>query len=241
MIKNFLNVFFIGLFISGCVSITPAPDDKETKPLPQYWLTTSLYVGPFYDDDKVKLVDYRPFSALDDVQTLDGITVSPKSTEATIPAGSLVTIMSIDYPDEKTRMKRPIFSPRDHIWVSLKIGRERGRVTVFREKPHILVVPRMIETEEQLHGFLKRFLSNKDPNRWLLQQESYFQNGIFEKRPVVGMKRQHLVAALGPALKKQFQKASNFEEAKEIWHYHDYLIIIEDDAVTKISKIGKSS
>lgn len=228
------------ILFNGCVSITSPPEDKDPKTLPQYWLTTSLYVGQFYDDDKLKLVDFRPFAALDDAQTLDGETILPKIVDGTIPAGSLVTIVSVSFPDDQTKLKRPLFSPRENIWVYMRIGKERGRVTIMRDKPHILVVPRVITTEEQLQGYLKRFLSNKDPNRWLLQQESYFQNGIFQKKPVIGMKRQHLISALGPAIKKQYQKPSDFEEAQEIWHYHDYLIIIEDDIVAKITKLQKS-
>jgi hypothetical protein len=237
--NSFFKMLPLVFLLASCTTTAPLPHAKDEKALPQYWLTTSLYFGPFYDDDKLKLIDFRPFFALDDAKTLDGLTVAAKNVEGTIPAGSLVTILDIAYPDSQTKQKRPLFSPRDNIWVSLRIGKERGRVTVFREKPHILVIPLSISTEEQLHGYLKRFLSNKDPNRWLLQQESYFQKGIFEKSPVVGMKRQHLISALGPAIKKQYQKPTDFAQAQEIWHYHDYLIVIENDMVNKISKLQK--
>jgi hypothetical protein len=225
---------------SGCKVSLLVEEPKDFNSLPQYWLTTSLFVGAFYDDDKLNMVDYRPFYAIDDAQTLDGFTLLPKKAEGTIPAGTLVQILSTSFPDKEPLLKRPLNSPRDNIWVYLRIGRERGKVTIFREKPHVLVIPKMIKTEEQLHGFLKRFLSKKDPNRWLLQQESHVQAGIFEKRPVIGMKRHHLIAALGPANKKQFHHPQAFEEAKELWHYYDYLITIVDDAVTKISPLNSS-
>lgn len=243
-IRNHRLAIFIGpliIFLNGCVALSPLPENKDTKDLPQYWLTTSLFVGSFYDDDKLNMVDYRPFSAIDDAETLDGFTLSPKNETTTIPAGTLVQIVDIGYPDNRSRLRRPILSPRDNIWVYLRIAKERGRVTIFREKTHVLVVPRKVSTEQQLNGYLKRFLSNKDPNRWILLQESHLQAGIFEKRPVIGMKRQHLISALGPAIKKQFKKAGDFEEAQEIWHYYDYLITIVDDVVTKISPLSSKT
>lgn len=226
------------VLLSGCMGLKAPAEHKDPKTFPQYWLTTSLFVGPFYDDDKLGMVDYRPFSAIDDAETLDGYTLFPKNSTATIPAGTIVQIVDISYPDAHAKLKRPIFSPRDNIWVYLRIARERGRVTVFREKIHVLVIPKKITNEQSLNGYLKRFLSNKDPNRWILQQESRLQAGIFEKRPVLGMKRQHLISALGPAIKKQFQKPGNFEEAAEIWHYYDYLITIVDDVVIRISPLS---
>lgn len=211
---------------------------SKFESLPQYWLTISLYAGRFFDDDKLALLDYRPFFAIDDAKTGDGHIFYPPKETRVIPAGTLVKIIDISYPDEKTTVKRPIYSPRNHIWVYVKVAKERGLVTLFHEQTHVMVMPQNITTETQVRTYLGRFLSAKDPNRWILQLESHIQEGIFHKKPVIGMKKEHIVAALGPAIKKQFQPEEDFEPAQEIWHYHDYFIVFIDGAVRKIKNIN---
>lgn len=226
--------------MSSCATVNTPPSSTEAKNQRQYWLSTSMYAGQFYDDDKQYLVDFRPFSSIDDAQTFDGYILYPPAPKTTIPAGTLVKIDTISYPDDQTRKRRPIYSPRDNVWVYLQIAAERGRVNVFREKPHILVLPKVITTEQQVRGYLSRFLSVKDPNRWILHLESYLQDGIFEKRPMVGMKREHLIAALGPAQKKQFPRQDDDTTAQEIWHYTEHLIEITNDKVSKVRHLTKN-
>jgi hypothetical protein len=235
----FLLVSCISMFLLlGCVTIKSEQNEpNKTEKLPQYWLTISLYSGPFFDDDKLALLDYRPFSAIDDAVTNDGHIFYPPKSSKIIPAGTLIKIVNISYPDDKTMQKRPIYSPRNNIWVYVKVAKERGRVSLFHEQTHVMVIPKTITDESQLKGYLSRFLSNKDPNRWILQLESHIQDGIFNKRPIIGMKKEQVIAALGPALKKQFQKEQDFEPAQDIWHYHDYLIVFIDGAVRKIKNI----
>lgn len=229
--------FSLALCSSSCQTLRAPKDTSEAKELPQYWLSTSLYAGRFYDDDKRYLVDFRPFSTIDDVQTVDGYILYPPPPERTITAGTLVKIDHISYPDDKTRMRRPIYSPRDNVWVYLVFAKERGRVNMFREREHILVLPKAITTERQVQGYLSRFLSTKDPNRWILQQESKIQDGIFEKRAVTGMKREHVIAALGPANKKQFNHHPGPHEPEEVWHYETVLVEFSDDVVSKIRNL----
>lgn len=224
----------------GCTGlITLQPQTMPSRHLPQYWLTISMFASNFYDDDKLRLLDYRPYFGIDYLKNLDNITIYPPKADKIIPAGTLVQIVDISYPNETTSLKRPIYSPKDHVWVYLRVGRERGKVSIFHEKTHILLVPKNISEEKALKGYLGRFLSNKDPNRWILQQQSYIQDGIFKKQPVIGMNKQQIMATLGPALKKQFKKEFNFESASEIWHYHDYLVIFTEDVVSKINNLSK--
>jgi hypothetical protein len=241
-IPIFFHGFLLSIYlaINACTIIDKALDaPRDLKNLPQYWLTTSMYVGLFYDDDKTRLLDYRPFSAIEDAKTYDGFTIYPPNSDETIPAGTLLKILDISFPKDQAFFKRPIYSPRDNIWIYLKVARERGNVNIFREQTHILLVPKNIISQAQLQTFLSNFLSKKDPNSWLLQQESYIQKAIFDKHPVIGMKREHVIAALGPAIRKHFQKTNELYEKQEIWHYHDYFIVITNDKVTKVNRLIK--
>ena len=136
-------------------------EPNASKQLPQYWLTTSMYAGRFYDNDQLKLLDARPFSSISDVETIDGFILTPPKPTNIIPAGTLVKIVDIVYPTELVKLQRPIYSPRDQIWVYLNVAKERGKVSIFHEKIHILVVPKIITEETQMRGYLGRFLSAK--------------------------------------------------------------------------------
>jgi hypothetical protein len=225
---------------TSCVALLETKEKSINNTVfPQYWLTTSMYAGPFYDNNTLTLMDHRPFFAIDDVQTSDGFIVYPPNPDRTIPAGSLVKIISVSYPDKKVIDKRPIFSPREHIWVYLLVAKERGRVSIFHEKTHILVVPKSVIAKKQLRGYLARFFSKNDPNYWILKLESHIQNGIFNKHPTLGMKKEHVLATLGPAQKKQFYKKGDYQESQEIWYYPDYFIVMVNNTVNKVKNLSR--
>jgi hypothetical protein len=226
--------------MSACIALSEAKTTDNSS-FPPYWLTTSMYAGPFYDNDKLNLIDYRIFSAIDDAQTIDGYIVYPPKETQTIPAGSLVKILQISYPDDKSVAKRPIYSPRQQIWIYLKVAKERGLVSIFHEKPYILIIPKSIINKKQLNGYLAKFFSKKNPNEWILTLESHIQDGIFNKKPIVGMKKEQLLATLGPASKKQYKKRSDFREPQEIWHYHNYFIVMVNNVVKNIKVLSHKS
>lgn len=222
----------------ACSSLQFGPTEptKEDE-LAQYWLTISLYAGPFYDDLGLTLIDYRPFSVIDDVKTPDGHIIRPPKEVKIIPAGTLIKLVKISYPDEKNIFKRPIYWPKNNILVYVKVAKDRGLVTLFREETHVMILPASLSEEAQVKTYLSRFFSTKDPNLWILQTESYIQDGIFTKTPKIGMRKEQVIASLGPAQKKQYQAENDFEPAQEIWRYHDYLIVFVDNKVNKITRI----
>jgi len=231
--------FALNTLIGACKTIPDIkPQTSLNEKLPQYWLTTSMHAGRFYDNDQVNLMDCRPFSAIRDVETVDGFVLYPPQATHTIPAGTLVTILDVSHPDDRSKITRPIYSPRDHIWVYLKVAKERGQVSLFRDKPYVLVIPKNITNEAQIRAFLGRFFAVSDPNAWILSLPSYLQNSIFSKRPIAGMKKEHVMAAVGPAIKKQFKRASDDEKEQEIWHYHDYLVTLENGIVSTVRPLS---
>lgn len=211
------------------------------KPLPQYWLKSSLYGGRFYDDAQIVLLDCRPFSALHDVLGLEHNKLYPPDPNHIVPAGTLVEITAITYPTTKEKLKRPLYSPKNSIWVYFRVAKERGRVSIFREKTHVMVIPQNIETEEALKVYLKNYLSFNDPNVWILKEPSYIQNAIWNKKPVIGMNKAQLQASLGPPLKKQYLKEHDEKEQQELWHYDDYFITFQGDRINKVKNLKKVS
>jgi hypothetical protein len=230
-------LFINGIFLS-CVTLEKKTVQANSAKSVQYWLTTSMYSGRFYDNPELNLIDYRPFDAINEVETVDGYILYPPKPERMIPAGTLVNIVKISYPDKK--LKRPIFSPQNNIWVYLQIGRERGEVSIFFDKIHVLVLPENITNDGQVRGYLSRLLSKENPNVWILPLPSHMQDAIFTKRPMIGMNKTQLEATLGPPNKMQWQKKTNFQEEKEMWHYHDYYVTLVNGQINRISPLKKA-
>lgn len=207
------------------------------KNQPQYWLKSSAFVGNFYDDDQIKLIDIKPFSTIDEATTVDGFQLLPPPPSHIIPAGTLVKIVSISHPTLQEKLKRPLYSPRSNIWVLFQVAKERGRVNIFNPELHILIIPQALKSDEQIKSYLARYLSTHNPNQWILKEPSHIQQAIWQKHPIVGMNKDQIEACLGSPLKKQFIKESNKNDIQELWHFDDYFIFFDKEKVIKISSL----
>lgn len=200
-----------------------------------------MNAGSFYDNEQITLIDHRPFSAINEVSTLDGYHLFPPKESHTIPAGTLVQLHNISYPSAKTDWQRPLYSPKENILVYLRVAQERGNVSLFREKLHVMIAPKHINNEAQLKTFLKDIFVKEDPNNWILKESSHIQKAIWEKKVLMGMNKQQIESSLGPPLKKQFFKSLGQEQEKEVWQYHQYYIGFDENKVVKIRALGTSS
>lgn len=182
------------------------------------------------------LLDYRPFNTIEDALTSEGTTIFPQASEI-VAAGTLIQIKSISYPTKDSIKKRPLYSPAKQIWLYVRIAKERGKVTIFREKEHIVLVPMEVKTKEELKAFINSFMSKTDPHSWILQEQNYIQEAIWKKKAVIGMSKRDIMASLGPAQKMQMQKNQN-EEGTEIWHYPHYFVVFSGEKVSKVKSLG---
>lgn len=228
---------YLGIFFSNCIydGLVKRPNNKPNMLL-SYWLTISLYVIDFFDDKKYYLLDNRPYFAINDIKDKDGNIIIPSREKFIIPVGTLIKIIRIVYPHDN--ISSSVLGHKDRIWIYVKVAKERGLVNIFDEKLYIIIVPKDIINDVQLREYLAQFLSFDDPNRWMLQTESYIQDAIHHKKPVIGMEKKHIIAALGPALSKHYIE-NNFIEDQEIWQYHNYVIFFHHDKVNKISSLNK--
>lgn len=232
-------IIIFSLHLPSCVSITRQEfDTSAISSLPQYWLTTSMYAGPFYKNNEMTLMDHRPSSAILEAFNADGDIIFPPKSSHIIKAGTLVQITKISYPNTKEALKRPAFSPKDRIWIHLKVAKERGKVTIFSESEHIIIVPKHIVEKSHLKDFVNSFLAKKDPHEWILGRESYIREGIWQKKPQIGMNTQDLIATLGMPQKKIVQPVQGEHEYKELWQYAHYFIVIKNDLVIKTQHLS---
>jgi hypothetical protein len=196
-----------------------------------------MFAGSFYGNPDLMLLDYRPFDAIDDATTPAGSIIYPPETKEIVPAGTLIQIKSVIFPTASIRKNRPLYSPRNQIWLYVRIAKERGKVSIFRELDHVIIVPKSINTKEDLKGFINTLMARNDPHSWILQEQSYIQEAIWQKRAVIGMSKRDVLASLGPAEKMQAHKGQG-EEDSEVWHYSHYFVVFNDERVSKVKKLG---
>lgn len=235
---RYLFWLFLLLKLSSSCVTNRAAVNTDIKEAPAYWLTTSMYAGPFYDDDKQSLLDYRPFAAIDDAETADGYKITPPRHTEVIEAGTLVRVTRVSYPDFKTKLNRPLYSPRQQVWVYFEVAKERGNVTIFHHQPYIMVLPAQIVSEQDVDEYLKNFISDQDPSGWLLTERNHIQKAIWQKRATIGMTEKHLMASLGPPLSRHVKKKTFNDRAEELWQYPDLLIVMQDGHVVKVSDLS---
>ncbi len=215
------KLYFIAIILlSSCKTFWPTDTKKS---LGTFWLNKSMFAGQFCDHDNLSLIDYRPFKYLNNLKDTNNELCSVQQQDI-IKAGTKAEIIEIKYTDQ--------------VLVFLKIARERGQVSFFRDNLYVFLMPDHVIQKEEVRKYLSQFLTNKDPNPWLITQKEYIQKAIWSKEPAFGMNREHLKAALGLPLSTQKLTKTSINEEQELWHYDNYIITLEEQEVIKINKIS---
>jgi hypothetical protein len=188
--------------LGGCPSYTQIPDPARAeidaaRQGELLWLKQSLYYGQFYDDDRYTLVYPRRFEEISYLRTVEGDIISPPPASGIIPAGTRVRVEKIEWPTGEAVFRRPLYTPRYATWVVLRVARDRGDTYLERDTRHILLLPGGIPDPETFDTWFGAFFSDDDPNAWLMRLPVDVRQGVFEKRPVIGMDYDTLTAAMG--------------------------------------------
>ena len=232
---------FVGIFATGCPGHTQIPVEEQQGIQNNFegqifWLQQSLYAGEFYDDDRYQLVHPRRFDALTYLKNAEGEIILPPPAQSIIPMGTRVRVEKIDFATQKNILKRPIFTPRYATWVFLRVAKARGDTLLEREKVHILLPPGGIHNQKAFELWLTTVINTEDPNPWLNKQGSAFREGIFQKRPVVGMDQRGLTAAMGmPDRLLQKPAQNKGGKSTDVAVYGAVSIVLENGRVIRIS------
>lgn len=235
-------IIFCALYLTACASrvLIPVGDRELLENLEgkAFWLKQSLYVGPFYDDDRYCLMHPRSFDELTYVTTPSGDIILPPPASGIISAGTKVKLEKIEWPTSTAILRRPLYSPRYNTWAYFRVARDRGGVTLEREKSCILLLSNEIRDEKTFQNWLNTILSPRDNNDWFLSLRPEIQKGIEEKKPVIGMTSNELMAALGEP--DQLTRSSTLVEGrnvtKETALYGKLIILLEDGKVTGVNR-----
>ena len=132
------QICLLVIFLSSCAfNHNQKLSNKALLGLPQYWLTTSMYAGVYEQNQEVTLLDAAFF----------------KSTHI-VPVGTLVQIIEIKQNNINLDTKQFL--------VHLKVAKERGQVSIFSDKPHVLVIPEHVKSKDELKKYLGNFMSKQE-------------------------------------------------------------------------------
>lgn len=197
------------------------------------WLTQSLYGGFFYDDKRYRLAHPKPFGQLHALKTADGYTILPPPHDDIVPAGTRVRVERIRWPTPGNICAAPLYTPKRLTWVVVRMALDRGHVTLWREKPYIMLVPRHVQTQAAFMAWFNGLFTATDPNPWLDGLPESLQRGIAVKQPVAGMDERALRAALGPPDRVETDQA----DAARVRRYNTWRVTLRQGRVTEVKAV----
>ena len=240
---SFVSVLVISaLILAACPSYTRLNHGnretlKDERVSRIYYLTHSMYVGDFYDDDRVQLMHERRFDHIQALQNLEGKIVFPPRAKDILPIGTKVLVSALKFPTQENVIRRPLYTPRYSTWVELKIITPTGLIDRDRIKAHYILIPSFVKNKEAFDAWFDKTLSDTDPSEWLKNVDSHIRRAVLEKRVVKDMDHRSLVAAFGSPDKRDVfnEKVEGNQVVLEIMQWgDDQTVWMTDGKVTKI-------
>lgn len=234
-----LSALVATVFQAGCPSYSIIPDGDREKIEGDHtgqllFLRQSMYVGQFYDDDRLRLVHGRRFEELTYLRTVEGDPIPPGPAEGIIPAGTRVRVERIEWPTSEVVFRRPLYTPRYTTWLVLRVAADRGpEVTVERDQRHVLLLPAGIVDSDSFELWFDASLSAEDPNPWLLSLPEEQQHAIALKRAIAGMDYDALTAAMGfpDSITRDVIEGST----REVAIFGAVSVVLKDGVVERVS------
>lgn len=210
---------------------------REARGGQLYWLKQSMYVGPFYDDDRLRLLDPRRFEGLGYLRTAEGDPLPPPPATGIVPAGTRVRVEEVAFPTGGNVFRRPLYTPRYTTWVLLRVARDRGEVTLERAERHVLLLPAFLDAQESFDRWFDTVLTDEDPNPQIRQLPEAQRHAIDTKEPVVGMRYETLAMAMGPPdrVSRQEREQEGQRVTVEVAIYGATSVVLEDGVVVRVS------
>ncbi len=130
----------------------------------------------------------------------------PGTTAGILPAGTPVALVDIEFPGAEARLHRPPGTPRDEVWV--RLGLPGGTTAV-------LPLPDTARSLPDFWGGLGQWVTRMDPGLQTNGWNDTVVEAVRDRRAVVEMPAQALVAAWGPPASREVR----FEAAgrRESW------------------------
>jgi hypothetical protein len=132
----------------------------------------------------------------------------PGTTSGILPAGTPVALVDIEFPGAEARLHRPVGSPRDEIWV--RLGLPGGTTAV-------LPLPDSAHTLPDFWGELGQWVTRMDPGLQTNGWNDAVVEAVRERRVLVEMPAQALVAAWGPPASREVRFEAGGRRESWMW------------------------
>jgi hypothetical protein len=173
------------------------------------FLRISYFVTPFFGDETKQLLSPVNPAWLHLLEDLDGNPVPPGDIEDLLPAGTLVRILKVEFPNAAAINQRVMYSPRTRPWVYV--------ATQHSSKPLVLVLKNTFESPDDFQAELNRYLTPLNPSSQIEEFSADEQTAIRTKEALLGIGAQALEMALGYPETKTLVFEGNQKTETWIW------------------------
>lgn len=132
----------------------------------------------------------------------------PGQTGGILPAGTPVALLDIEFPGAEARLLRPVETPRDAVWV--RLGLPGGTTAV-------LPLPDSARSVPDFWGSLGQWVTRLDPALQTNGWNDAVVEAVRDRRAVVEMPAQALVAAWGPPAFREVRFESGARRESWVW------------------------
>ena len=214
----------LGLGPSGC-GHSPTLGPKERRIAAEQYVGQCFEVrhtsviGDLYDDNERELISPYPFDEVFHQVDLLGAPMHPMHPRALVPAGTKVQVEAISYPGPLSLATRMLATPKDAIWLQLRLVPEHPDRQPLARPPLILPIVARAQSVAAFDSAVGRYLAPVgDVSRWMLGRKPAMRVAIAHKEVVVGMSREEMETALGPPWRWFSDQLPDGTELKVAWY-----------------------
>jgi hypothetical protein len=223
------------LGLSACTSYTAiAPDEQAVVERDlsgrdaNKFLKLSFYVTPFFGDAAKKLLTSVPPDEVRMLNEINGAPLNPGAVEATLPVGTRVHILKVEFPTSWVVGGRVPYTPRTRPWLYLAIEGQP------KDQELILVLRQGMKSRDEFLAEVDRFLAREDPERILSQWSDGVRLAVREKNALVDMPAEALEMAWGYPELKQISYDGQVKKEKWVYPGERRVALLSDGRVTQL-------
>lgn len=215
-----VSPWFLALALTGCATAQVAIEPTQVAELErslngdQRFLRVSMFLTPFFKDATKRLLTPVAPELVRLLEGPQGKPLNPGPVERTIPAGTPVRILKVEFPSAWVMTERVLYTPRSLVWLVLDVqGSPRN------SPPSVLVLRPGLKSDQEFLAELERHLTREDQTHRLESFSESVREAIRTKAVVIDMPAEALEMAWGFPEAKRIELVDG--QRKETWRWGD--------------------
>lgn len=208
------------LVLTGCATAQVAIPPTQVADLErslngdQRFLRVSMFLTPFFGDATKRLLTPVAPELVRLLEGPDGQPISPGPVERTLPAGTAVRILEVEFPTAWVMTERVLYTPRSLVWVWVEVAG-----TPRNSPPAVLVLRPGLHSDREFLAELERHLTREALSGRLEGFSEGVREAIRTKTAVLEMPAEALEMAWGFPDSKKLELVET--QRKETWRWGD--------------------